>query len=106
MGLGVLEPKGGSSVPGTVLLDQAAAHSEGTTSHLKHGKGKNSNIVLAPQPSEDPNDPLNWSDLKRNMTLVVIFFGVIIHGCVPVNLSLSTFHCSHRLANVKVESNS
>ena len=28
--------------------------------------------VLIPQPSSDPNDPLNWSRLKKHVTLLVI----------------------------------
>ena len=28
--------------------------------------------VLIPQPSSDPNDPLNWSALKKHITLLVI----------------------------------
>lgn len=28
--------------------------------------------VLIPQPSDDPNDPLNWSELKKNLLLLVI----------------------------------
>lgn len=26
---------------------------------LKHGKGRYSHVILVPQPSDDPNDPLN-----------------------------------------------
>ncbi|KAI1610620.1 major facilitator superfamily domain-containing protein [Exophiala viscosa] len=83
MGLGILESSTPGHVPGTVLLDQIAAHSEQQTGRLKHGSGKAANLVLAPQPSEDPNDPLNWSSWKKHMVLAVIFFGVVIHGCVP-----------------------
>lgn len=28
--------------------------------------------ILIPQPSSDPNDPLNWSSLKKHLTLLVI----------------------------------
>lgn len=28
--------------------------------------------VLIPQPSSDPNDPLNWSPLKKHLALLVI----------------------------------
>lgn len=28
--------------------------------------------VLIPQPSSDPNDPLNWSPIKKHITLTVI----------------------------------
>lgn len=27
---------------------------------LKHGKGRYKDVILVPQPSESPNDPLNW----------------------------------------------
>jgi hypothetical protein len=90
MGLGVLEANTTAHVPGTVLLDQQAAHSEDQTGRLKHGTGRNSNMVLAPQPSEDPNDPLNWSSLKKHVVLGVIFFGVIIIGVIPVSNLLQT----------------
>ena len=94
MGLGVLEPKTTAHVPGTVLLDQQAAQSEDKTGRLKHGTGKNSHIVLAPQPSEDPNDPLNWSSLKKHVVLGVIFFGVIIQGVIPVSRLLQSQLCA------------
>lgn len=29
-------------------------------------------IILIPQPSGDPNDPLNWSSLKKHTILLVI----------------------------------
>jgi len=87
MGLGILEPANAHQVPGTVLLDQVAAHSEGATGQLKHASGGNSNIVLSPQPSEDPNDPLNWSSTKKHIVLFIVFLGVIIFGVVPVRSS-------------------
>ena len=87
MGFGVLEPTRGGHVPGTVLLDQDAAHSSDTTSHLKHASGKNSHIILAPQPSEDPNDPLNWSTFQKHFVLGIIMFGTIVHCAAPVSNS-------------------
>jgi hypothetical protein len=48
MGLGVLEDLKLDHVPGTVLLDQNAGRSEDITGGLKHGTGKDANIVLAP----------------------------------------------------------
>ncbi|KAI1619268.1 major facilitator superfamily domain-containing protein, partial [Exophiala viscosa] len=88
MGFGILEPNTTGHTPGTVLLDQQAAHSEGSTGRLKHAAGKNSNIVLAPQPSEDPNDPLNWSQTKKNLITLVIFLGVVIHGSPLLNAGI------------------
>ena len=50
------------------ILDasQLGAESEGvqTTPDKK--------IILIPQPSEDPNDPLNWSSLKKHTILLVV----------------------------------
>ena len=31
--------------------------------------------ILIPQPTSDPNDPLNWSQLKKHMILLVICVG-------------------------------
>jgi hypothetical protein len=39
---------------------------------LKHGKGRFSNIILIPQPSDSPNDPLNWPQWKKEMILLIV----------------------------------
>ena len=31
--------------------------------------------VLIPQPSEDPDDPVNWSSFKKHMILIVVGIG-------------------------------
>lgn len=33
---------------------------------------KDGRTILIPQPSDDPNDPLNWSWWKKHVTLIVI----------------------------------
>ena len=33
---------------------------------LKHGKGRFSHVILVPQPSDSPNDPLNVSPPSRS----------------------------------------
>lgn len=68
-------------VPGTVILDEAAAESD-LTSGLKHGKGSDANIVLAPQPSEDPNDPLNWPRWRRELCFGILNLGGVICASV------------------------
>lgn len=65
MGLGIREPTGASHVPGTVeLYDSGLARPEAPLEEgvapfahtpKKHGDGM---IVLVPQPSDSPNDPL------------------------------------------------
>lgn len=65
MGLGVLDDAHLELVPGTALLTDIVGadhhHHRGglDTSVLKHAKGRNSDVVLVPQPSLSPNDPLN-----------------------------------------------
>lgn len=57
----IIEPKNDANVPGTSLLDDEEKKlnfNELEDLHLKHGTGKYSHIVLVPQPTDDPNDPL------------------------------------------------
>jgi hypothetical protein len=80
MGLGIVDDHNLSHVPGTVLLDEEAGHTEDQTSNLKHGSGNDSHIILAPQPSEDPNDPLNWPQMRKDLSLAILCFGAIINA--------------------------
>jgi hypothetical protein len=56
MGLGILEVSGQEHVPGTARLEDIGAEERNvdvsTLSHNKDG------IILVPQPSSSPNDPL------------------------------------------------
>jgi hypothetical protein len=45
-------------IPGTRLLVDA-----GLQAHAAHDGDKD--IILIPQPSSDPDDPLNWSTLRK-----------------------------------------
>jgi MFS family permease len=81
MGVGfVLEDHHLPKVPGTVILEEDIAHSETVTGDLKHGTGKNAHIVLTPQPSEDPNDPLNWSQSRKLTIMLITGMGTILYG--------------------------
>ena len=61
-------------VPGTVLLVDLA----GSQSGGKHASDR-SDIVLVPQPSADPEDPLNWT-FKRKIiaTSCVVLYTITI----------------------------
>jgi MFS family permease len=61
-------------------LNDEAAHSESLTGGLKHGTGSSAHIVLAPQPSEDVNDPLNWSALKKEICMVILVLGSMLNA--------------------------
>ena len=65
-------------VPGTVLLVDLS----GQKSDSKHASDR-SDIVLVPQPSKDPEDPLNWSRKRKLWSLAMVFvytMGVGIPG--------------------------
>ncbi|OIW22561.1 MFS general substrate transporter [Coniochaeta ligniaria NRRL 30616] len=100
MGLWILEPKSDEPVPGTVHLQREAEVRIRNTAHLKHGTGRNSNIVLAPQPSDSPNDPLNWSPARKWYTSIFLSMGTGLmagtHNFVnPANaLMAKLFHTS------------
>ena len=78
MGLGILEDTHLEHVPGTTLFSDdpnknaAEAYKDVDLNLLKHAKGKDSHIVLVPQPSDDPNDPLNWPKWKKHMVFFVL----------------------------------
>jgi hypothetical protein len=86
-------------------LNEKAAHTEALTGGLKHGVGKDAHIVLAPQPSEDPNDPLNWPKPSKELNLLILAFGATLHAAVSVKNNQITHltsesdvgcrHCDH-----------
>lgn len=54
-----------------VLLDTGAAHLEkGQYGSLK--LAKDGHTVLIPQPTTDPNDPLNWSWTRKHLMLAIV----------------------------------
>jgi MFS family permease len=70
------------TVPGTVQL----IDTEGNL-HVEHGAGQRE-IVLVPQPTDDPNDPLRWGKNRKTITLVTamgwcFFTGAMISGLSP-----------------------
>ncbi|KAJ3484299.1 hypothetical protein NLG97_g7091 [Lecanicillium saksenae] len=85
MGLGVLEPKGKEKVPGTTRYyddpDRPRMAGE-QDAHLKTTVG---GLILTPQPSDDPNDPLNWSIRRRDcITFLLCWAGVLATSLGPM----------------------
>ncbi|KAL4964998.1 major facilitator superfamily domain-containing protein [Aspergillus stella-maris] len=73
MALGISEPRNGEYAPGTVTLShrvsvETPSHVSGHTKHHRHDQG----IVLVPQPSDSPNDPLNWPQWRKDLILLII----------------------------------
>lgn len=60
---------------------------------IKFGKGKYTSVELVPQPSDDPDDPLNWPMWKKDsnfgaLLLSVALAGVMKTALVPVSVQL------------------
>ncbi|KAK7757746.1 hypothetical protein SLS62_000124 [Diatrype stigma] len=74
MGFGVLEDYQLDQVPGTSKVggnENAGSSSDaGSISELK----KDGDTILVPQPSDSPNDPLNWSPAWKNTQMVILAF--------------------------------
>lgn len=64
------------------------------TRRIKHGEGKYSNVELVPQPSDDPDDPLNWPMWRKELNfgslmLMVAMTGVTKTILMTVNAQLA-----------------
>ncbi|KAK5173389.1 uncharacterized protein LTR77_002070 [Saxophila tyrrhenica] len=83
MGLGILEDKHLQHVPGTATLDDLDPLSSAPRhNNVKHSKD---GTVLVPQPSDDPNDPLNWPLWRRDViTLILCLLSVIASTLSPL----------------------
>lgn len=85
MGFGILDAAD-ERAPGTVYLVENERDQESHDAHvsvrLKHGTGKSAHIILVPQPSDDPNDPLNWGHWRKDW----IFLNICIGASMLVNV--------------------
>ncbi|KAI4712679.1 hypothetical protein J4E89_002947 [Alternaria sp. Ai002NY15] len=85
--LGIVEDKHLAHVPATVVLSEeqnTLPVAEGTVAAatLKRGTGRDADVILIPQPSEDPNDPLNWSYTKKMTIMVIVAYGSVLYAAV------------------------
>ncbi|RDA94153.1 hypothetical protein CP533_6585 [Ophiocordyceps camponoti-saundersi (nom. inval.)] len=101
MGLGILEPKSGETAPGTTqYYGQPDAPSSDVP--LKC----DGSVILIPQPSDDPNDPLNWPLWKRDViTAILCFAGILstsLSSILAANTVVLTIHFHVTLAQAAV----
>ncbi|KAF2453980.1 serine/threonine kinase 16 [Lineolata rhizophorae] len=84
MPFGILEDRHMEHVPGTAVMhDQTDMPEElkGVPSErLKHGSGRFAHIVLIPQPTDDPNDPLNWPTWRKDFILFIVGLSAAVVG--------------------------
>ncbi|EXJ87637.1 hypothetical protein A1O3_04598 [Capronia epimyces CBS 606.96] len=106
MPFGILDCKKLEVVPGTAFMsdqeDLPPEYSEVPRELLKHGKGRFSNIILIPQPSDSPNDPLNWPQWKKEMILLIVGLSAAVVGAFGPMLSPGFVEVSAQL-NISVE---
>ncbi|KAI0398625.1 major facilitator superfamily transporter [Xylariaceae sp. FL0594] len=97
MGLGILDVPG--HVPGTTRYfddpdrPRAAADS-GETTGLKCDRSGPVPIILNPQPSDDPNDPLNWPLWRRDLITLILSTSAIFATSLGPILAANTLTLS------------
>ena len=93
-------------VPGTAFMndqeDLPSEYSSVPRNALKHGKGRFSHVILVPQPSDSPNDPLNWPQWQKELILLIVGLSAAVVGAFGPMLSPGFVEVSAQL-NITVE---
>ncbi|KAL2159444.1 hypothetical protein VTH06DRAFT_2449 [Thermothelomyces fergusii] len=101
MGLGVLEDRVMDHVPGTTRyfddLERPQYAADGVEG-LKCDTSGPVPIILVPQPSDDPNDPLNWPLWKRDLITFILSMVAILATCLGPILAADTLALSFHYA--------
>ncbi|KAL1889395.1 hypothetical protein Cpir12675_005795 [Ceratocystis pirilliformis] len=81
MGWGILEPRQKGHVPGTTRYyddpNQPGYIANQNNGRLKTVMKNGDHLILIPQPSDDPNDPLNWPLWKRDLITFILSMSAI-----------------------------
>ncbi|CAN9204248.1 unnamed protein product [Alternaria alternata] len=85
MGWGVLESRRSAFPRGTSRLGVKDT-SDDKVPELDNSK-RSGGIVLSPQPSDDPNDPLNWSLKWKCLHLLILAFGSAVTNATTTMLT-------------------
>ncbi|KAB5546798.1 serine/threonine kinase 16 [Coniochaeta sp. 2T2.1] len=101
MPFGILEPKTAEDVPGTAFMndqdDLPPEFSDLPQERLKHGTGRYRDVILVPQPSNSPNDPLNWPQWQKEMILIIVGLSAAVVGAYGPMLSPGFVEVSQNL---------
>ncbi|OAL06539.1 MFS general substrate transporter [Phaeosphaeriaceae sp. SRC1lsM3a] len=95
MGLGILEDHALDQVPGTALVlasdeQQRRVERNVANGHRALKYDKTGKILLVPQPSDDPNDPLNWSIFRRDLATFILSLTAIFASTLSPLLAANT----------------
>ncbi|KAI1101827.1 MFS general substrate transporter [Jackrogersella minutella] len=83
-------PRPGTSATVATTATGASYMSTSSQRTIKYGTGKHAKVELSPQPSEDPEDPLNWPLWKKHLNFgallsMVALVGVMKTAYISVN---------------------
>ncbi|KUJ20891.1 MFS general substrate transporter [Mollisia scopiformis] len=91
MAFGILEDKHAEHPPGTACMndqsDVPREYEDVPRELLKHATGRYSHVILVPQPSDSPNDPLNWPLWKKDGILLIVGLSAAVVGAFGPMLS-------------------
>ncbi|KAH7132440.1 MFS transporter-like protein [Dendryphion nanum] len=93
MGLGILEDHKLEHVPGTALVledEQRRQEEQAVARNANLKYDKTGKILLVPQPSDDPNDPLNWPIWKRDLIVLILSLLSVIATTLSPLLAANT----------------
>ncbi|KAK7969793.1 hypothetical protein PG988_008866 [Apiospora saccharicola] len=96
MGLGILESRAMEHVPGTTryYADPERPRTVNTAPEARGLKCDKNGIILHPQPSDDPNDPLNWPLWQRDLITFVLSMTAIFATALGPILAANTLTLS------------
>jgi len=93
-----LDTKGGVYIVKQDVHTTGSDDEVGTKGYEGLKTAKDGSTVLIPQPSDDPNDPLNWSSFKKHLVFLTLLPGcfltdwVITWGSVLFEQQVSLRH--------------
>ncbi|KAF2499648.1 major facilitator superfamily transporter [Lophium mytilinum] len=96
MGLGVLNDTKLQHVPGTATVfdDEGRLREENAVHDPNLKYDTTGTIILIPQPSNDPNDPLNWPLWRRDLILLTLSLLSVIASTLSPLLAADTLSLS------------
>ncbi|PSS22480.1 hypothetical protein M430DRAFT_18024 [Amorphotheca resinae ATCC 22711] len=101
MPFGILEDHHMELVPGTACMNDQSdiprEYEQIPRELLKHGTGRLSHLILVPQPSDSPNDPLNWPVWKKDSILLIVGLSAAVVGAFGPMLSPGFVQISHEM---------
>lgn len=89
MAWGILEPRSHEPVPGTVTLEVLNGRKTPKGLAKNHYRTANG-IILSPQPSDDPDDPLNWPLWQRDLITFLLCLLAVMASTLTSILTANT----------------